>query len=112
MDFAGNIIKKSRISKKISISQVEKELKISKAILEKIENNEIDENINIVYYLGHVRSFANFLDFWTVLLPIISNVEFFAWIIEGIADFLAIEEQPITPNLIFDFILSRIIRNM
>ena len=69
-----------------------------------ISDYDFDMKLSKLHKLEQENPFANFLDFWTVLLPIISNVEFFPLIIDGIADFLAIEEQPIIPNLIFDFI--------
>ena len=61
MDFIGKVIKASRISKKISIQEASSELKISTQILKKIENDELDEYIDIVYYLGHIRSYSEFL---------------------------------------------------
>tara|TARA_Y100000590_G_C15744847_1_gene1021585 strand:+ start:2061 stop:2870 length:810 start_codon:yes stop_codon:yes gene_type:complete len=62
MEFIGEIIKKKRIAKKISIHKVSSELKIPISTLEKIENDEIDEYIDRVYYLGHIRSYSNFLE--------------------------------------------------
>ena len=38
------------------------ELKISKYILQKIENDEFDQTINKVFYIGHLRAYANFLN--------------------------------------------------
>ena len=61
MAYVGEILKKQRLSKKISLNKISKELKISKDILEKIENDKIDNSINHVFYIGHVRSYAVFL---------------------------------------------------
>ena len=61
MDFVGEYIRKKRISKKISLDTVCNELKISKYIIHKIENDEFDLTINITFYLGHLRAYANFL---------------------------------------------------
>ena len=62
MDFVGEYIRKKRISKKISLDTVCNELKISKYIIHKIENDEFDQKINKIFYLGHLRSYANFLN--------------------------------------------------
>ena len=61
MDFVGAYIRKKRISKKISLDTVCNELKISKYIIHKIENDEFDQTINRIFYLGHLRAYANFL---------------------------------------------------
>ena len=62
MNFVGENIRKKRISKKLSLDTVSNELKISKSILQKIENDEFDRTINKVFYLGHLRSYSNFLN--------------------------------------------------
>jgi len=62
MNFVGEYIRKKRISKKISLDTVCNELKISKYIIHKIENDEFDQKINKIFYLGHLRSYANFLN--------------------------------------------------
>ena len=62
MKFVGEYIRKKRISKKISLIHVANELKISKYILQKIENDELDQTINRIFYLGHLRAYANFLN--------------------------------------------------
>ncbi len=61
MDFVGEYIRKKRIAKKYSLDIVASELKISKHILKKLENDDIDTSVNFVFYLGHLRSYANFL---------------------------------------------------
>ena len=62
MNFVGEYISKKRISKKISLNTVSNELKISKYILQKIENDEFDQSFYSVFYLGHLRAYSNFLN--------------------------------------------------
>ena len=62
MNFVGEYIRKKRISKNLSFNTVCDELKISKYILQKIENDEFDQTINKVFYIGHLRAYANFLN--------------------------------------------------
>ena len=62
MELIGQIIKKNRISKKLTLDQVAFELKISKETIKKIENNEFDESINKVFYYGHIRSISELLN--------------------------------------------------
>ena len=58
----GSTLKKNRELRKVSINKVSEELKISKEILSRIENDEIVKNTDIVFYIGHLRSYSNFLD--------------------------------------------------
>lgn len=62
MNNVGKELKSSRISKKISILNVSKELNISKEIIEMIENNQMNERFNKVFWIGHLRSYCNFLE--------------------------------------------------
>ena len=62
MNFVGEYLRKKRISKKISLVTVCNELKISKFIIQNIENDEFDKSINKTFYLGHLRSYASFLN--------------------------------------------------
>ena len=62
MDFVGKYIQKERRSKKISLDFVSTKLNISKDILLKIENDELDPYIDKVYFLGHVRAYVKFLN--------------------------------------------------
>tara|TARA_Y100001970_G_scaffold288076_1_gene414315 strand:- start:6566 stop:7390 length:825 start_codon:yes stop_codon:yes gene_type:complete len=57
----GEVIKKQRLLIKISISKVSEELHIPISVIENIENNDIDKSIDIVFFLGHLRSYAKFL---------------------------------------------------
>ena len=61
MNFVGEYIKKQRNLKKINLSKVSSDLKISSDLLKKIENDEIDMNIDIIFFLGHLRSYSKYL---------------------------------------------------
>jgi len=61
MKFIGEKLKKQRLSKKISLDQASNELKISKYILKKIENDEITDDLRTVFIIGHIRTYSNFL---------------------------------------------------
>ena len=62
MENIGEIIKTSRNSKKIPIEKISQELKISKIVLDNIENNNFEKNKDIVFYIGHIRSYSKFLE--------------------------------------------------
>ena len=62
MKLVGQILKKNRENKKLTLSDVSKELKISEQILHNIENSYISNDINIIFILGHLRSYCNFLN--------------------------------------------------
>ncbi|MDC3131988.1 DUF4115 domain-containing protein [Pelagibacteraceae bacterium] len=62
MNKVGNKIKSLRILKKISIEKVSKELNISMSIIEMIENDQIDQNYDIVFCIGHIRSYCKLLE--------------------------------------------------
>lgn len=61
MNTVGEILKEERNFKNISIFQVSQELKISKFFLEKLENDEVVQDYNVVFYIGHLRSYCKFL---------------------------------------------------
>jgi len=61
MEFVGDIIKKARESKKISLFDVSKELRISEEILSNIEKNYLQKDIDRVFIIGHLRSYCSFL---------------------------------------------------
>lgn len=58
----GEILYKNRINKKLTIEEISKDLKISKDILLKFENNDIKKNADIVFIIGHLRAYSRFLD--------------------------------------------------
>ena len=62
MELVGQILKNKREIKKLTISDVAKELKISQEVLINLENDNLQNDINIVYLLGHLRSYSNFLN--------------------------------------------------
>ena len=62
MSTVGKIIKFNRLSKNLDIKNVSKELKISLDVLENIENDEINNNYNIIFYIGHIRAYSKFLE--------------------------------------------------
>ncbi len=62
MEFVGDILKKTRESKQISLSHVSSELKISEETLSNLENNYLQKNIDIVFIIGHLRSYCSFLN--------------------------------------------------
>ena len=61
MNTVGEIIKSERLSKSYSVDDIAYELKISKNIIEKIEMDKITKDYDIVFYIGHLRSYCNFL---------------------------------------------------
>jgi len=62
MAFIGEILKKRRISKNITLFDISKELKIPKEILLNFENNCFEQHIDIVFVIGHLRSYCSFLN--------------------------------------------------
>jgi len=62
MAFIGEILKKRRESKNISLFDVSKELNISEENLLNFENNYFEKHIDIVFIIGHLRSYCSFLN--------------------------------------------------
>jgi len=62
MDSIGQKLKKTRKLKNLKISDVSKELRISKEILKNFETDNIKDDINTVFLIGHLRSYCVFLD--------------------------------------------------
>ncbi len=62
MKTVGSLIKSKRISKNLSIDQIAKELNIQKNILQKIENDQLAEDINPVFLIGHLKSYSEYLE--------------------------------------------------
>ena len=44
------------------MSNISNELNISSEVLVKIENDQISNNTDIIYYIGHIRAYAKFID--------------------------------------------------
>ena len=62
MQFIGEQLKNERIKNRLKIEKISKELNISKSILEAIERDDFPQHINKIYLLGHIRSYAKFLN--------------------------------------------------
>ena len=62
MKTSGQILLTGRNSKNLSISDIAIELKISKSIIFDLENDNIKNNPDIIFNIGHLRSYSNFLE--------------------------------------------------
>ena len=62
MKTVGQILSIERNSKNLSISDISIELKISKSIIFDLENDNIKNNPDIIFNIGHLRSYSNFLE--------------------------------------------------
>ena len=62
MKTVGQILSIGRNSKNLSISDISIELKISKSIITDLENDNIKNNPDIIFNIGHLRSYSNFLE--------------------------------------------------
>ncbi len=68
MKTTGEILIIGRNSKNLSISDIAIELKISKSIIIDLENNNIKNNSDIIFNIGHLRSYSNFLELDTDII--------------------------------------------
>ena len=62
MKTVGEILSIERNSKNLSIGDISIELKISKSIIIDLENNNIKNNSDIIFNIGHLRSYSNLLE--------------------------------------------------
>ncbi len=62
MKTVGQILLTARNFKNLSISDIAIELKISKSIIIDLENDNIKNNSDIIFIIGHLRSYLNFLE--------------------------------------------------
>ena len=62
MDSIGQKLKKARKLKNLKISDVSRELRISEEILKNFETDNLPDDINTVFLIGHLRSYCGFLD--------------------------------------------------
>ena len=62
MSTVGQILSITRNSKNLSINDIAIELKISKSVINDLENNNIKNNSDIIFNIGHLRSYSNFLE--------------------------------------------------
>ena len=68
MKTVGQTLSIVRNSKNLSISDISVELKISKTIIIDLENDNIKNNSDIIFNIGHLRSYSNFLELDTDLI--------------------------------------------
>ena len=61
MKTVGEILSIGRNSKNLSINDIANELKISKSFIIDLENDNIKNNSDIIFKIGHLRSYSNFL---------------------------------------------------
>ena len=62
METVGESFKRSRKSQKIDLNTVSQDLKISESLLGDIENNQFPSYINVTFLIGHIRSYAKYLN--------------------------------------------------
>ena len=62
MKTVGQILLIGRNSKNLSIRDIAIELKISKNIIIDLENDNIKKDTDIIFNIGHLRSYSNFLE--------------------------------------------------
>ncbi len=62
MKTVGQILSIGRNSKNLSIIEIANELKISKSIIIDFENDNIKNDSDIIFNIGHLRSYSNFLE--------------------------------------------------
>ena len=62
MKTVGQILSIERNYKQFSINDISTELKISRNIIIDLENDNIKNNSDIIFNIGHLRSYSNFLD--------------------------------------------------
>jgi len=62
MKTVGQILSIGRKTKNLSISDISNELKIAKSIIIDLENDNIKKNSDIIFKIGHLRSYSNFLE--------------------------------------------------
>ena len=58
----GEVLKNKRLSEKKTLNFVSKELKISTDILNNLENDQVLINPDMVFLIGHLRSYSNLLN--------------------------------------------------
>ena len=62
MKTVGQILSIGRNSKNLSINDIAIELNISKSIIIDLENDNIKNNSDIIFNIGHLRAYSNFLE--------------------------------------------------
>ncbi len=62
METVGESFKRARKSQKIDLNTASQDLKISENLLGDIENNQFPSYINVTFLIGHIRSYAKYLN--------------------------------------------------
>ena len=62
MEFIGENLKNTRVKKNLELSYISKQLNVSSEILSLIEEDNFPDYIDSVYLIGHIKSYAKFLD--------------------------------------------------
>ena len=62
METVGESFKRARKSQKIDLNTASQYLKISESLLGNIENNQFPNYINVTFLIGHIRSYAKYLN--------------------------------------------------
>ena len=62
METVGQILSSERNCKNLSINDIAAELNISKSIIYDLENDNIKNNSDVIFNVGHLRSYSNFLE--------------------------------------------------
>ena len=62
MEFIGENLKNTRVKKNYKLSYISKQLNVSSDILSLIEDDNFPDYIDSVYLIGHIKSYAKFLD--------------------------------------------------
>ena len=78
METVGQILTSGRNSKNLSIIDVSNELNISKTIIIDLENDNIKNNSDIIFNIGHLRSYSNLLelDTYTIIEKFKNDLSF------------------------------------
>ena len=61
MEFIGEYLKNIRVKKNYKLSYISKELNVSNEVLRLIEEDNFPDYLNSVFLIGHIRSYAKFL---------------------------------------------------
>ena len=62
METVGESFKRARKSQKIDLNIASQDLNISENLLGDIENNQFPSYINVTFLIGHIRSYAKYLN--------------------------------------------------
>ena len=62
METVGQILSSERNLKNLTINDIASELNISRSIIFDLENDNIKNNPDIIFNIGHLRSYSNFLE--------------------------------------------------